>query len=90
VCYKNERIRKKFTLTKDFESLIKNKILINISQTSNASFARRWDILQEIFPKQKTKIKPGSLKRHHAHFTGEDEPDRKRIKEDDPDELYLL
>jgi len=35
---------------------------INTSQASDASFARRWDILQEIFPKQKTKIEIRSLK----------------------------
>jgi hypothetical protein len=30
------------------------------------------------------------FKRHHAHFVEEDEPDWKRTKEDDSDELYLL
>jgi hypothetical protein len=30
------------------------------------------------------------FKIHHAHFTEEDEPDRKRTKEDDSDEIYLL
>jgi hypothetical protein len=54
--------KKEFTLTKDFISLIKDKILIKISQASDASFPRRWHILQEIVPKQKTKIKPRSLK----------------------------
>jgi hypothetical protein len=37
-----ERTRKKFTLTKDFRSLTKDKILIKTSQPSDASFARRW------------------------------------------------
>jgi hypothetical protein len=30
------------------------------------------------------------FKRNNVHFTGEDEPDRKRTKQDDLDELYLL
>jgi hypothetical protein len=58
----NERTRNNFTLTKYFRSTIKDKILLNISQASDASFSRRWDILQEIVPKQNTRIKKGSLK----------------------------
>jgi hypothetical protein len=30
------------------------------------------------------------FKRHHAHIAEEDEPDRKRKKEDDSNEPYLL
>jgi hypothetical protein len=30
------------------------------------------------------------FKRHHAHFAEECEPNQKRTKEDDSDELYLL
>jgi hypothetical protein len=41
-------------------------------------------------PQAKDQDKTRKFKRHHAHFAGEDEPDRKRTKEDDPDELYLL
>jgi hypothetical protein len=57
-----ERTRNKFTLTKDFKILIKDTILIKISQASDASFSKIWDIFQEIVPKKNTKIKPICLK----------------------------
>jgi hypothetical protein len=41
-------------------------------------------------PQVKDQDKTRKFKRHQAHFTGEDEPGRKIIKEDDPDELYLM
>jgi hypothetical protein len=57
-----ERTRNNLTLTNIFKNLIKDNILIKISQDSDASFARRWDILQEIVPKKKTRIETRSLK----------------------------
>jgi hypothetical protein len=41
-------------------------------------------------PQAKDQDKNRKFKRYHAHFAGEDEPDWKRTKEHDPDELYLL
>jgi hypothetical protein len=42
------------------------------------------------YPQATNQDKTKNFKRHHAHFIGEDEPDWKRTKEDDLDELYFL
>ena len=42
------------------------------------------------FPQAKDQDRTSKFKRNHAHFAREDEPDWKRTKEYDPDELYLL
>jgi hypothetical protein len=41
-------------------------------------------------PQSKDEDKNKKFKRHHAHFAREDKPGRKRKKEDDQDELYIL
>ena len=41
-------------------------------------------------PQAKDQDKTMKFKRQHAHFTGEDEPDRKIMKEDYTYELYLM
>jgi hypothetical protein len=42
------------------------------------------------FPHSKDQVKKGKYKRHHAHAAYDDEPDHKRVKENDSSEGYVL